>query len=188
VRIFWGLDLREPLHAGGVDLGQALLGLTLGLDLAIAQGALQGDELPFLERAGELREALPGIDAMPFGAGLVLAQGALPALLGCDVEDNVLAVVMRGLASAFCPRRPMRMTLLKMVCLAPLSSDLSPVCGTCWGGGCGAPSPPEATGRNLRKGPQTRFGAGVRTLKGREADSGKESVRPKGGDVFGAAR
>jgi hypothetical protein len=41
---------------------------------------------------------------------------------------------------------------------------------------------------NLRKGTQTCFGAGVRTLQRRLADSGKESVRPKGGGALSAAR
>jgi hypothetical protein len=47
---------------------------------------------------------------------------------------------------------------------------------------------PEATGQNLRKGTQTRYGAGVRTSQRRVADFGKESVRPKGGGALSAAR
>jgi hypothetical protein len=69
------------------------------LYLAIPQNAFQGDELPFLERSGELRENPPGIDAMPFGAGLVVAFVVLPALLGCDVEDDVLFGVLSALAA-----------------------------------------------------------------------------------------
>ena len=65
VRIICRLDLREPRHAGGVDLGQPLLWLALGLDLAIPQGALTGDELPLPESLGEPRETPPGIHAMP---------------------------------------------------------------------------------------------------------------------------
>src|ERR1700730_7015252 len=97
--IISGLDLREPLHAGGMDLGDPVLepgALNLILDLAIPQGAFKGDELPLLERLGELREMAPGIDAMPFGACLVVAFVVLPALLGCDVEDDVLTVVLSG--------------------------------------------------------------------------------------------
>jgi hypothetical protein len=41
---------------------------------------------------------------------------------------------------------------------------------------------------NLWKGTHTCFGAGVRTSKRRVADSGKESVRPKGVGVLSAAR
>ena len=52
---------------------------------------------------------------MPFGAGFVVAFVVLPAFLGCDVEDNVLAVVLSGFGFSFCPRRPMRITLLNMV-------------------------------------------------------------------------
>jgi hypothetical protein len=33
---------------------------------------------------------------MPFGAGFVVAFVVLPALLGCDVEDDVLVVVLSG--------------------------------------------------------------------------------------------
>ncbi len=47
---------------------------------------------------------------------------------------------------------------------------------------------PSATGRDLRKGTQTRFGAGVHTSERREADHGKESVRPEGGGALSAAR
>jgi len=68
--IISGLDLREPLHAGGMDLCDPVLERgALILYLAIPQGAFQGDELPLLESFGELREIPPGIDAMPFGAG-----------------------------------------------------------------------------------------------------------------------
>jgi len=53
-----------------MDLGDPVLergALNLILDLAIPQCAFKGDELPLLERLGELREIPPGIDAMPFG-------------------------------------------------------------------------------------------------------------------------
>ena len=58
-RIISGLNLREPLHARGVDLRDPVLerrALNLILNLAIPQGAFKGDELPLLERLGELRE------------------------------------------------------------------------------------------------------------------------------------
>jgi hypothetical protein len=94
--IISGLDLREPLHADGVDLSDPVLerrALNLILDLAIPQGAFEGDEFPLLESLGEHREISPGIDAMPFGAGFVIAFVVLPAFLGCDVEDNVLNAI-----------------------------------------------------------------------------------------------
>jgi hypothetical protein len=47
---------------------------------------------------------------------------------------------------------------------------------------------PSATGQNLWKGTQTCFGGGVHTSQRRVADSGKESVRPKGVGVLSAAR
>ena len=59
--IISGLDLGEPLHAGGMDFGYAVFersALNLIFDLAIAQSAFKGDELPLLEDFGEL--TLPG--------------------------------------------------------------------------------------------------------------------------------
>src|ERR1700730_17642580 len=98
-RIISGLDLGKPLHAGGMNFCYAVFersALNLIFDLAIPQSAFKGDELPLLEGFGELREIAPGIDAMPFGAGFVVAFVILPAFLGCDVEDDVLAVVLSG--------------------------------------------------------------------------------------------
>jgi hypothetical protein len=82
------VDLRDPVLERGA--------LELIFDFAIPQGAFKGDELPLLERLGELREIPPGKDAMPLGACLVIAFVVLPAFLGSDVEDNVLAVVLSG--------------------------------------------------------------------------------------------
>ncbi len=81
-------DLGDPVPEGGpVDII---------LYLAISENAFQSDELPFLESLGELREIPPGIDAMPFGAAFVVTFVALPAFLSCDVEDDVLFVVLSG--------------------------------------------------------------------------------------------
>jgi hypothetical protein len=54
------------------------------------------DGLPLLESFGELRETSPGKDAMPLGADFVIALVVLPGFLGCDIEDDVLAVVLDG--------------------------------------------------------------------------------------------
>jgi hypothetical protein len=78
-----GVNFGDPVH----ELGA----LDAFLNLPIFQSALQIDELPLLERFGELGEIAPGIDAMPFGAGFVLAFVVLPALRGCDVECSVTA-------------------------------------------------------------------------------------------------
>jgi len=97
--IICGLDLRESLHADGVDLGDPVFergAFNLIFDLAIPQSAFKGDELPLLESFGELREIPPGKDAVPLGAGFVVAFVVLPAFLGCDVEDDVLAAVLSG--------------------------------------------------------------------------------------------
>jgi hypothetical protein len=85
------VDLGDPVLEGGP--------FDLILYLAIPENAFQGDELPLLERFGELREIPPGINAMPFGAGLLVAFVVLPAFLGCDVEDDVLFVVLSALAA-----------------------------------------------------------------------------------------
>jgi hypothetical protein len=69
--IIRGLDLREPLHAGGVDFGDPVFelgALDVFLNLAIPQSTFKGDELPLLEGFGELGEIAPGKDAVPFGA------------------------------------------------------------------------------------------------------------------------
>ena len=82
-----------------MDLGDPVLegcALDFILDLAIAEDAFKCDQLALLEGLGELREITPGIDAMPFGAGFVVSFVVLPALLGCDVEDDVLTVVLSG--------------------------------------------------------------------------------------------
>src|SRR5258707_13838010 len=79
--IISGLDLGEPLHAGSMDFGYAVFersALNLIFDLAIPDGALKRDELPLLESFGELRETSPSIDAMPLGAGFVIAFVVLP--------------------------------------------------------------------------------------------------------------
>src|ERR1700677_4938455 len=94
-----GGDLRESLHARGMNFSDTVLegcALHFVLDFAIPEGAFKGDELPLLESFGELREIPPGKDAMPFGPGFVVAFVVLPAFLGCDVEDDVLAVVLSG--------------------------------------------------------------------------------------------
>src|SRR3984885_5060977 len=97
--IISGLDLREPLHADCVDLSDPVLegcALHFVLDFAIPEGAFKRDELPLLESFGKLRETSPGKDAMPLGSGFVVAFVVLPALLGRDIEHDVLAVVLSG--------------------------------------------------------------------------------------------
>jgi hypothetical protein len=79
--IISGLDPREPLHAGGVDLSDPVLergAPNFIFDLAIPQSTFKGDELPLLEGLGELGEMAPGKDAMPFGAGFVFAFVSFP--------------------------------------------------------------------------------------------------------------
>ena len=87
-----------------MDLGDGvfdLLALDGFLDRAILDLPLQADELPLLERLGEVGEIAPGIDAVPFGAGFIIALVVLPALAGSDAEDGVVLLVLRGFD--FCP-------------------------------------------------------------------------------------
>ena len=80
------MDLSDPVLEGR--------SLNVIFHVAILESSFEGYELPFLEGLGELREIPPGIDAVPFGAGLVFALVVLPAFLDCDVEDNELTVVL----------------------------------------------------------------------------------------------
>ena len=71
-----GFDLRETPDARSVDLGDGvldLLALDGFFDRAILDLSLQVDELALQERLGEGGEIAPGIDAVPFGAGFILA-------------------------------------------------------------------------------------------------------------------
>jgi len=98
-RIVGGFDFREAPHAGSVDLGDGVLerlALDIFLDRPVLDLPLQADELPLEERLGEVGEIAPGVDAVPFGAGFVLALVVLPALTGSDAEDGVVLLVLRG--------------------------------------------------------------------------------------------
>src|SRR5260370_38005985 len=183
--IISGLDLGEPLHADGMDFRNAVFercALNLILDLAIPQSAFKGAELPLLERLGELREIAPGKDTMPFGAVFVVAFVVLPALLGCDVEDDVLAVVLSGFGFCILSGAADENDFVEHGDFAPflLVCPLDAV-HACPEGVPSRPTP-KATGQNLRKGTPSCLGQGVRT------DFGKESVRPKGGGVLSAVR
>jgi len=167
-----------------VDLGDPVFErdpFDLILYFAIAENAFQGDELPLLESLGEFREIPPGIDAVPFGVVLVVALVVLPAFLGCDIEDDVFFVVLSGFG--FCVLseaadeddfvehgvwlrffwfvRCLRYMLAQRVCRRdPLPRRLDGICG---------------------RGPQLAWGQESAPLERRVADSGKESVHPKGG-------
>ena len=67
-----------------------------------------------------------------------------------------------------------------------VSSGCAAVCGTRLPGGCAAPSPPKATGVDLRKGTQTCYGGGVRTGTARSGFmEGERAAAGRG--VLGAA-
>ncbi len=191
-RIIGGFDLREPLHADGMDLRDPVFErnpLDVFFDLAILELAFEGDELTLLESAGELREMAPGIDAMPFGTVLVVAPVVLPALLGGQAEGDVLFAVLSGFGfcvlseaadeddfvehgvwlrflSGLC--RCLRYMLAQRVCRRdPLPRRLDGICG---------------------RGPKLALGQESTPRRGAQAGFGKESVRPKGVGVLSAAR
>ena len=98
--IVGGFDFRETPHAGSVDLGDGVLerlALDIFLDRPVLDLPLQADELTLQERLGEVGEIAPRVDAVPFGAGFVLALVVFPALAGSDAEDGVVLLVLRGL-------------------------------------------------------------------------------------------
>jgi len=98
-RIVGGFDLREAPHAGSVDLSDCVLErlvLDIFLHRPVLDLPLQADELPFQKRLGEVGEIAPGVDAVPFGAGFVVALVVFPALAGGDAEDGVVLLVLRG--------------------------------------------------------------------------------------------
>ena len=69
--IVGGFDFREAPHAGSVDLGDGALerlALDIFLDCPVLDLLLQADELPLLERLGEVGEIAP---ATCGGANLV---------------------------------------------------------------------------------------------------------------------
>ena len=87
-------------HAGSVDLGDGVLerlSFDIFLDRPVLDLPLQADEMFLLERLGEVGEIAPGVNAVPFGAGFILALLVLPALAGGDAEDGIVLLVLRGL-------------------------------------------------------------------------------------------
>ena len=72
---------------------------------------------------------------MPLGAVLIVALSFFQLSWVAMLRMTYSFLFWGVLASAFCPRRPMRMTLLNMV-FGSIFSGLSAVCGTCLPNGC----------------------------------------------------
>jgi hypothetical protein len=187
-----GFDLREPLHAGGMDLSDPVpyrQAVDVFLVLAVAESAFEGDELPLLKGSGESGEIAPGEDAVPFGAGLVIAFIVLPAFLGSNVENDELSVVLGCLCLCILSEAADEDDLVEhgviapflWVCVRWMRYKLARRV-------CPRDRLPRRLKRIWGRGPQPRLGGGVCTSKRREADHGKESVRPQGGGVLSAAR
>jgi hypothetical protein len=71
-----------------------LMGFALRLILSEHVGISREDQ-PLLESLGEPREIPPSIDAVPFGAFLVVALVVFPAFLVAILRNDVLFVVLR---------------------------------------------------------------------------------------------
>ncbi len=156
-----------------MDLGDPAIerdSLDVFLDLAILELAFKGDELPLLEGPGELREMAPGIDAMPFGAGFVFALVVLPALLGCDAEDDVLFVVLSGFGFCVLSEAADEDDFVEHGVWLRFLLVCAAVCGTRLPEGCAARPTPSATEGNLWKGTRVCLGGGVHTSQ--RGDSG----------------
>ena len=183
-RIIGRFYFRKPLDTDRVDFGDPVLernALDVILHLAIAESAFQGDELPLFESPGKLGEVSPGIDAVPFGAVLVIALVVLPAFLGGDIENDVLVLVLGGFG--FCVLSEAadegdfveHVVWLRFFLVCPLSAVHA-----CPEGVPSRPTP-SASGENLRKGTQTRYGdrsphleeARSGALKGERASEGR---------------
>src|ERR1700733_117287 len=189
--IVGGFDLREPLHAGSVDFCDPVLeggALDLVLDLAIPQGSVKSDELPFLESLGELREIPPGIDAVPFGAGFVVAFVVLPAFLGCDVKDDVLAVVLSGFGFCVLSEAADEGDFVEhFVWLR--SFGLSAVCGTCLPNGCAVATHSQGDWTGSAEGdPDSLWGRSPHLLRGALRILVRRACVRRAGGALSAAR
>jgi hypothetical protein len=141
---------------------------------------------PFKSVLGEGGEIAPGVDAVPFGAGFVLALFVLPALAGGKVEDGVVLLVLRGFG--FCILSEAadeddfveHGVLLLFLKVCPL--DAVHACPE------GVPSrpTPKASGRDLWKGTTACLGEESAPAKGQNL--WRESVRPLGVGALSAAR
>jgi hypothetical protein len=81
----------------------------------------------------------------------------------------------------------MRVSLLNIL-FGSVSFGVSAVCGTCLPGGCAVATHSQGDWIESAEGdPNLLWGRSPHLLR-RVADSGKESVRPKGGGVLSAAR
>jgi hypothetical protein len=67
-----GLNLREPLHAVGVNLGNPVLEGCV-LDSRYRKGYLRDELPPFWRISANFERLLQGKDAMPLGAVFVIA-------------------------------------------------------------------------------------------------------------------
>src|SRR5258708_36133896 len=153
-------------------------GLNLIFDLAIPQGPFECDELTLLERLGELREIAPGIDAVPFGAGLVVAFVVLPVFLGCDVENDVLAVVLSGFGFCVLSEAADEDDFVEHV-FGSVSFGLSAVCGTCLPEGCAVATHSRGDWTKSAEGDHSLPGGRSPHLSSPLPNFEKTSLRPK---------
>ena len=140
-----------------MDLGDGvldLLTLEVLFDRAILDLSLQADELALLERLGEVGEVAPGIDAVPFGAGFVLALVVLPALAGGQAEDGVVLLVLRGFGFCILSEAADEDDFVEHG-VAPFSESLSAGCGICLPGGCAVAAHSQGEWKRFSEGDQS---------------------------------
>jgi len=80
-----GIDLADVFRVVELERPAFLVTLDIFLDHPVHDLPLKADELALQERLDDAGGIAPGVDAVPFCAGFVLAQGAPLALVGANV-------------------------------------------------------------------------------------------------------
>jgi len=110
--------------------------LDLILYVASLELAFEGDELPFLERLGELQESVPSVNAVLTRCGSRSRPYRSSSFPGGKAKGDVLTVVVSGFGFCMLSETADESDLLEhgvslrffLVCVA--------ICGTCLPNGC----------------------------------------------------
>lgn len=166
------MDLGDAmLHGGPVEF--------FGV-LAIANLAVDADELALLESLRKTRKVTPRINAVPLGAAFVIALVVLPAVLGGDAKDNVLLLVLVRLGfSVVTDATDEECAIVHFV--APVLRDFPLGAVHACPEGVPARPTPKATAEVFRKGTQACLGGRSPKPERREAKfGGRACVRRAG--------
>lgn len=123
---------------------------------------------------------------MPFGPGLVLTLVVLPALLGGEMKDDVVAVVLSCFGFCVLSEPADESDLVEHGVVSFWFVPLSAV--HAYPTGVSRDPLPRRLDGICGRGPKLVLGKESTPRRGAIADFGKESVRPKGGGVLSAAR